>query len=87
VSPAGTLAKARWDTPGDVTSIAFDAAGRLFIGTEDGFGCLTQGHLKWWSARDGIGGERVNDLATDATTLWVGYGEDGFSAVPLADLR
>lgn len=87
VSPAGTAAKAPWSTPGPVTSIAFDAAGRLFIGTGDGFGCLSQGRLKWWSARDGIGGERVDDLAADATTLWVGYGEDGFSAVPLADLR
>ena len=86
-SPAGGASKAPWDTPGKITAIAFDPAGRLFVGTEDGFGCLSKGRLSWWSAKDGIGGERVNDLAADQTTLWVGYGEDGFAALPLADLR
>lgn len=87
MSPAGSAGKAPWDTPGDITAIAFDPAGRLFVGTEDGFGCLSRGRLTWWSAKDGIGGERVNDLAADQTTLWVGYGEDGFAALPLADLH
>lgn len=87
MNPAGGPSKAPWDTPAAITSIAFDPGGRLFIGTEDGFGCMGQGRLKWWNAADGIGGEWVNDLAADATTLWVGYGEDGFSAIPLADLR
>lgn len=86
-SPTGGAGKAPWDTPGKITAITFDPAGRLFVGTEDGLGCLSKGRLVWWSAKDGIGGERVNDLAADATTLWVGYGEDGFAALPLADLR
>ena len=87
LGPSGSGGKAPWDTPGPITAITFDPAGRLFVGTEDGLGCLSKGRLTWWSARDGIGGERVNDLAADRTTLWVGYGEDGFAALPLADLR
>lgn len=80
-------ARAVWDTPGAITSVTFDAGGRLFVGTTDGFGCFAGGKIRWWDVRDGIGGERVSDLAADATTLWVGYGEDGLSAIPLAALR
>jgi hypothetical protein len=40
---------------------------------------VAQGRLRWWNVVDGIGGERVTDLAVDAHTLWVGFGEDGFS--------
>jgi hypothetical protein len=88
VSPGGSGAsRGAWKTPADITAIAFDGVGRLFVGTEDGFGCLSAGKLHWWNAGDGIGGERVTDLAVDASTLWVGYGEDGFSALPLADVR
>ncbi len=87
MSPAGKAGKAPWETPAAITAIAFDPAGRLFVGTADGFGCLSAGRLTWWNAKDGIGGERVNDLAADKTTLWVGYAEDGFTALPLADLR
>jgi ligand-binding sensor domain-containing protein len=70
-----------------ITSIAFDAAGRLFIGTTDGFGCMASGKVRWWNVTDGIGGERVNDLATDESALWIGYGDDGLSVIPLAVLR
>jgi hypothetical protein len=87
VGPAGGASKAPWDTPAPITAIEIDPAGRLFIGTEDGFGCLAQGKLRWWNASDGIGGGCVNDLAADAKTLWVGYAEDGFSAFSLDDLR
>jgi len=80
-------ARAVWDTPGAITSVTFDTGGRLFVGTTDGFGCFAGGKMRWWDVRDGIGGERVSDLAADATTLWVGYGEDGLSAIPLAALR
>jgi ligand-binding sensor domain-containing protein len=73
--------------PGAITAIAFDPAGRLFVGTTDGVGCYTGGKVRWWDVRDGLGGERVSDLAADNTTLWVGYGEDGLSAIPLALLR
>jgi ligand-binding sensor domain-containing protein len=87
VSPAGSPSRAPWDTPAPITAIAFDPAGRLFIGTEDGFGCLVQGRIRWWNAADGIAGAAVNDLAADAKTLWVGYAEDGFSAFSLENLR
>jgi ligand-binding sensor domain-containing protein len=87
LGPQGSTSKAPWDTPAPITAIAFDPAGRLFIGTDDGFGVLVQGRLHWWSASDGTGGERVNDLAADAKTLWVGYADDGFSAFSLDDLR
>lgn len=70
-----------------ITSIAFDPSGRLFIGTTDGFGCMVKGATRWWTVADGIGGERVTDLATDASALWVGYGEDGLTVIPLASLR
>ena len=86
VGPTGP-SKSPWDTPAPITAIEFDPAGRLFIGTEDGFGCLARGKLRWWNASDGIGGGYVNDLAADAKTLWVGYAEDGFSAFSLDDLR
>jgi ligand-binding sensor domain-containing protein len=79
--------RATWPAPGAITSITFDAKGRLFVGTTDGFGCYADGKTRWWDVRDGIGGERVSDLAADGTTLWVGYGEDGLSAIPLANLR
>jgi ligand-binding sensor domain-containing protein len=84
---SGAQKSSAWDPPGAITAIAFDATGRLLIGTKDGFGCLVGSKLRWWNAADGIGGERVTDLAVDATTVWVGYGEDGFSAIPLAGLR
>jgi len=48
---------------------------------------MVKGATRWWNVTDGIGGERVNDLATDATALWVGYGDDGLSVIPLASLR
>jgi ligand-binding sensor domain-containing protein len=70
-----------------ITAIAFDATGRLFIGTGDGVGCLAAGKTRWWNVVDGIGGERVSDLATDGSALWIGYGEDGLSVIPLAALR
>ena len=69
------------------TALAFDATGRLFIGTTDGFGCFAGGKVRWWNVTDGIGGERVSDLAADASALWVGWGEDGLSVIPLASLR
>ena len=87
VGPAGGASQGPWDTPAPITAITFDPKGRLFIGTEDGFGCLMQGRLRWWNVADGIAGECVNDLAADANTLWVGYAEDGFSAFSLDDLR
>ena len=86
MGPAGP-SKSPWDTPAPITAIEFDPAGRLFIGTEDGFGCLARGKLRWWNASGGIGGDCVSDLAADAKTLWVGYAEDGFSAFSLDDLR
>jgi len=69
------------------TALAFDPSGRLFIGTTDGFGCFAGGTTRWWNITDGIGGERVSDIATDASALWVGYGDDGLSVIPLANLR
>lgn len=83
VTPASQRA---WSAPRDITAITFDASGRLFIGTTDGLGCCADGKTRWWDVRDGIGGEYVADLATDATTLWIGYRDDGFAAVPLARL-
>ncbi len=87
--PASNTRALPENAPGSarITSIAFDPAGRLFIGTTDGFGCMVKGATRWWNVSDGIGGERVNDLATDASALWVGYGEDGLSVIPLASLR
>lgn len=73
--------------PGAFTAIAFDPAGRLFIGTTDGIGCYAGGAARWWNIVDGIGGERVSDLATDTSALWVGYGDDGLSVIPLPALR
>jgi ligand-binding sensor domain-containing protein len=87
IGVAGGARESSLETPGDITAIVFDSEGRLFIGTSDGFGCLVQGRAHWWNASDGIGGERVSDLAADASTLWVGYSADGFSAFPLAGLR
>lgn len=82
-----SLPHAAGDPPSMITSISFDPAGRLFIGATDGFGCYAGGQVRWWNVTDGIGGERVNDLATDTASLWVGYGEDGLSVIPLASLR
>ncbi|HET6349428.1 MAG TPA: hypothetical protein VFH88_10145, partial [Candidatus Krumholzibacteria bacterium] len=87
VDGASASARATWKTPAPITALSFDDAGRMFVGTTDGFGCITRGQARWWNAGDGIGGERVRDLATDGTTLWVGYGEDGMTAIPLAELR
>lgn len=87
VGPAGQPSKAPWETPGAITSITFDATGRLFVGTADGLGYFAEGRMKWMTVADGIGGERVNDLAADAGLLWVGYDRDGFSVLPLASLR
>jgi ligand-binding sensor domain-containing protein len=69
------------------TAVTFDPGGRLFIGTTDGFGCVSRGGEQWWNVTDGIGGEHVNDLMADATMLWVGYANDGLSVIPLAGLR
>jgi ligand-binding sensor domain-containing protein len=70
-----------------VTAVAFDASGRLYIGTEDGVVWVDRDREGWLGARDGLGGVEVTELAVDDRYLWVGFARDGFSAVPRAEMR
>jgi ligand-binding sensor domain-containing protein len=80
-------AAAKNDTNRRVTAIAFDAAGSLWVGAEDGIEWVSAQRALRFSARDGIGGEAVADLAVDSTYLWVGFARDGLSVIPLEKLR
>ena len=89
---AGELVDARaaspaWAEGQRITAIAFDATGRLFVGTEAGIGWAEKTRGGWLSSRDGVGGAVVADLAADASGLWVGFASDGFSVIPLDKLR
>ena len=71
---------------GALTSIAFDAAGRVFLGSTEGLGVAGAGGLFWLRTADTDGGE-VADLVVDGERLWVGFARDGLSVLPLDALR
>jgi hypothetical protein len=71
---------------GRIRAIAFDASGRLVIGTTEGVGlCGTQG-IRWLTAADGLGGGEVADLTVDRDRIWVGFVEDGVSVIATGGL-
>jgi hypothetical protein len=78
---AGTVA-----IEGSLTCIAFDAAGRVFLGSTEGLGVAGGDGLRWMRAADTDGGE-VADLVVDGTRLWIGFVQDGLSVLPLDALR
>jgi ligand-binding sensor domain-containing protein len=75
-----------WGPSHRVTALAFDATGSLWVGTEGGIEWVGPRGMGRLSARDGLGGESVTDLALDSSYLWVGFARDGLSVIPLEKL-
>jgi ligand-binding sensor domain-containing protein len=71
------------DAPG-ILSLAFDPAGRLYVGTEDGVAVIDESGKRWITYEDGIGGSAVTSIFVRGTQdLWVGFRFDGLSRLPL----
>ncbi len=82
---AGTTGNAEHavDRPGVLTSIAFDARGRVFLGSTGGVGIVDTAGERWRGAVQGIGGDAVTSLEVDGAHLWIGFATDGLSVVSL----
>lgn len=72
---------------GSLTAAAFDATGRLFLGTTGGLGWVDRDGMHWLGPEAGIAGTEVTDLATDDHYLWIGFAQEGLSVVPLEAAR
>lgn len=66
---------------GRMRAVAFDAHGRLIVGTTEGVALCAPGGVRWLTAADGIGGGEVSDLAVDGDRLWIGFAENGVSVI------
>ena len=71
---------------GRIRAVAFDARGRLVVGTTEGVALCGPAGVKWLTAADGIGGGEVADVAVDGDQLWVGFAEDGVSVISTREL-
>ncbi len=71
---------------GRIRAIAFDAQGRLVVGTTAGVALCSPKGVRWLTAADGIGGGEVADVALDGDRLWVGFAEDGVSVISIREL-
>jgi ligand-binding sensor domain-containing protein len=87
--PDSGTAGAVWDpTSPPILSLAFDATGRLYVGTEDGIAMVDDTGIRWLTYLDGLGGKSVTGVfAHGDETLWVGFREDGLTRVPLSSVR
>jgi ligand-binding sensor domain-containing protein len=71
---------------GRIRAIAFDASGRLVLGTTEGVGLCGKQGVRWLTAADGLGGREVADLTVDGDRIWVGFVEDGVSVIATGGL-
>ncbi|MCZ6766600.1 MAG: hypothetical protein O7D32_06675, partial [bacterium] len=66
---------------------AFDAGGRLFVGTERRIGVLGEEGWVWISAEEGVDAvDPVAILVADESALWVGFARDGLLRLPRKSL-
>lgn len=77
-----------WQAAGaKIFAIAFDRAGRLFVGTDDGLAVAGPSGTKWVRSIDGLGGGEVASLfVQDDHALWVGFWRDGLTRIDTKSL-
>ncbi len=71
---------------GRMRAVAFDAQGRLLVGTTEGVALCAPGAVRWLTVADGLGGGEVADLAVDGDRLWIGFAENGLSVISTREL-
>jgi len=82
----GLLDDGIWDPASPrISTIEFDAAGRLYVGTERGLAIIDDSGARWLDAEDGLGGNAVTTLlVAPDEELWVGFRTDGLTRVSAA---
>jgi ligand-binding sensor domain-containing protein len=72
----------------DILSLAFDDAGRLYVGTENGIALIDEYGTRWLTYMDGLGGKAVTGVfAQGGEAVWVGFRSDGLTCVPVSSVR
>lgn len=71
---------------GRIRAVAFDARGRLVVGTTEGVALCGPAGVRWLTAAEGIGGGEVAEVAVDGDHLWIGFAEDGVSVISTREL-
>jgi len=63
-----------------ILSLGFDPAGRIYVGTEGGIAAIDKTGTRWFTYKDGIGGEAITSvLANGAGEVWIGFRSDGLT--------
>jgi ligand-binding sensor domain-containing protein len=90
-SGADTSAAAAWDPDSPpILTLAFDPAGRLYVGTEDGIAAIDGSGMRWITRHDDIGGVAVTSLFVSGVDtrgfedLWIGFRSDGLTRLGVA---
>ena len=70
-----------------IRRVTFDPDGNIYLGTSGGLALIGPAGVRWLGPADGIGGRAVADvLVDDRGALWIGFGSDGLTRVPVKSL-